>query len=147
MRFFSRLLVFALFLATLSATQAAERVLQIVAPADASVGGSASLLIAASTNTGGGEHLGFLHAEYSIDDGKTWKILFYETDLGETFSRRVDVAVAPTKSKTIVRARAAFRGGAAGDVDYAGAAIKWDGTWAQWRTPPTRYAVIYVGGR
>jgi len=145
MRFLSRFLVSALFFTVLAATQAAERGLQLVAPTDVPAGGSASVLISASTNFDG-ERVAFVHVEYSIDAGKTWQVLFYETDLGETFSRRADFSVAPTKGKAILRARAAFRS-AAGDVDYVGTPIQWDTTWAQWRTPPTRYAIIYVGGR
>lgn len=137
---------FVLFLGLCSTAFAAERALQIVAPAEVPAGGAASAVISASTNFEK-ETIAFLHIEYSIDNGKTWQVLSYETNAGEAFSRRLDFAVAPTKSKAIVRARAAYRGTAAGDVDYNGASIAWDGTWAQWRTPPTRYAVIYVGGR
>ena len=49
--------------------------------------------------------------------------------------------------KSIVRARVAFRGGKAGDVDYKGGAIQWSESWEKWRTPPTRFAIIYVTGR
>lgn len=145
MRFFSRFLISAFLLSLFAITHAAERNLQLVAPTDVPAGGAASVVISASTNYTG-EHVAFVHVEYSIDAGKTWQVLFYETDLGETFSRRADFGVTPTKGKAILRARAAFRS-STGDVDYAGTPIQWDGTWAQWRTPPTRFAIIYVGGR
>jgi hypothetical protein len=63
---------------------------------------------------------------------------------GAELVRRVDFPVGGKGVKTIIRVRVAFRGGKAGDVDFAGAPIKWDSTWEKWRTPPTKFAIIYV---
>ncbi len=38
----------------------------------------------------------------------------------------------------------AFRGGKAGDVDFNGTPIQWDGSWGKWESPPTKIATIDV---
>jgi hypothetical protein len=122
--------------------QAANRTVKVVAPAEVSSGSPVTVLVSASTDAEDGEQIGFLHAQYSIDDGKTWVGLCFETNLGDEWTRRFELNPAPKGGKLIVRARAAFRGGKAGDVDFSGAAIAWNDSWEKWRTPPTKYAII-----
>ena len=62
---------------------------------------------------------------------------------GTELSRNASFAVNTLGGKAIVRVRVAFRGGAAGDVDYKGGAIQWDDSWQKWRSPTTKYAIIY----
>jgi hypothetical protein len=127
--------------------QAASRSVTVDAPASAEPGSSVTATIRASTDATDGEQIGFLHAEYSTDDGKTWTQFCFATNAGPELVRTISFAVGGKGSKSIVRARAAFRGGKAGDVDYRGGPIQWDDTWEKWRTPPTRIVIIYVGGR
>jgi hypothetical protein len=119
-------------------------VVKIIAPAEAKTGSSVKVAVIASTDAVDGEQIGFLHADYSIDDGKTWTQFFYENDSGAELARSVSFSVGAKGVKTLIRARVAFQGGKAGDVDFKGNAIQWSGTWEKWRTPPTRFAIIYV---
>ncbi len=89
------------------------------------------------------ERIGFLHADYSIDEGKTWNPACYAVNSGPDLSRQVSFAINAKGGKAIIRVRVAFRGGAAGDVDCKGGAIKWDDSWQKWRSPTTKYAIIY----
>lgn len=126
---------------------AANRALNIVAPAEAAPGSQVTVTILASTDAAGGEEIGFVHADYSNDDGKTWTQFCYAEKSGAEFSRQVSFPAGAKGVKSIVRVRAAFRGGKAGDVDFKGGAIQWGDTWEKWRTPPTKFAIIYVTGR
>ncbi len=126
---------------------AANRTLNIVAPTEVTSGSEVKVTILASTDAGGGEEIGFVHADYSNDDGKTWTQFCYAEKSGSEFSRQVSFPAGAKGVKSIVRARVAFRGGKAGDVDFKGGAIQWGDTWEKWRTPPTRFAIIYVTGR
>jgi len=126
---------------------AANRVLDVIAPTEVTPGSQVSVTILASTDAGDGEQVGFVHADYSNDDGKTWTQFCYAEKSGSDFSRQVSFPAGAKGVKCIIRARVAFRGGKAGDVDFKGGAIQWGDTWEKWRTPPTRFAIIYVKGR
>ncbi len=127
--------------------QAANRVLFISAPPEVAPGDTVSVSIIASTDTDDGEEIGFLHAEYSIDAGKTWLPIVYAQKAG-TITEKQFVFVAVTNGvRTLIRARAAFRGGKAGDVDRLGNAIDWNGSWENWRAPCAKFAIIYVKDR
>lgn len=141
-----RILLFLLTVIALPA-HAANRVLDIIAPAEVTPGSQVSVTILASTDAGGGEQVGFVHADYSNDDGKTWTKFCYAEQSGAEFSRQISFPAGAKGVKCIIRARVAFRGGKAGDVDFKGGAIQWGDTWEKWRTPPTRFAIIYVNGR
>jgi hypothetical protein len=123
---------------------ASNRVLQITAPKSVEAGATAHAKIVVSTDAGKSEQIGFLQVEYSVDGGETWTVLCYDQDVGAQASREVDVTVGASGVETIVRARAAFRGGVAGDVDFDGKSIKWDTSWENWANPPARQAVIVV---
>lgn len=117
---------------------------RIAAPAEAAAGSNVTITVIASTDAADGEQIGFLHADYSTDEGKTWTQFCYAEKSGAELSRSVSFSVGAKGVKTLIRARVAFRGGKAGDVDFKGNAIQWSDTWEKWRTPPTRFAIIYV---
>jgi len=123
---------------------AVNRAISIEAPAAAAAGSTVSVTIQAGTDANDGEQIGFVHAEYSIDDGMTWTQFCYAEKSGTKLSRQAIFAVNAKGGKAIIRVRVAFRGGAAGDVDYQGGAIQWSDSWSKWRSPPTKYAIIYV---
>jgi hypothetical protein len=126
---------------------AANRVLFISAPPEVAPGGTVTVSISASTDAGDGEEIGFLHAEYSIDAGKTWSPIIYAQKVGPMTDKQIVFVAGANGVKTLIRARAAFRGGKAGDVDRLGNAIDWNGSWENWRAPCTKFAIIYVTGR
>ena len=139
----TRLLACVLLLAAIPA-MAANRIVTIVAPAEVRSGDKLEVLIATSTDVPDGERIGFLHSEYSLDGGKTWNSFTFEEKLGRSASRTLVLTAGKAGTKVIVRARVAFRGGAAGDVDFKGGAIQWATTWEKWLTPPARNQIIYV---
>lgn len=124
---------------------AVERLLQIEAPAAAPERATVEVTVRASTDAGGAEQVGFLHVDYSVDDGKTWTAVCYDQNLGGAAVRTLRVPTGAAGKRTLVRAKAAYRGGVAGDVDYRGGAIQWQTTWATWGEPPTRTVAIKVG--
>jgi len=126
---------------------AANRVVAISAPAEVSPGGSVTVTINASTDAGDGEEVGFLHAEYSTDAGKTWSPIIYAQQSGAALGKQIVFLAGASGVKSLIRVRAAFRGGKAGDVDFKGNAIEWNGSWENWRAPCTKFAIIYVNGR
>jgi hypothetical protein len=125
---------------------AQERVLSIAAPAAVSAGTDVHVEITASTTARDGEQIGFFQAEYSVDGGKTW-VPVYAENLGKSATRAVNFRAGSTSAPALVRVRVAFRGGKAGDVDFAGKPIAWGGTWGTWATPPARQAAIPITSR
>lgn len=123
---------------------AVERVVQIDAPPRAAAGSKVTVSTLVSTDAGNGEQIGFFHAEYSVDGGKTWTGYCYEETAGARATRNVTFPVGPAGSKALVRVRIAFRGGQAGDVDFNGAALKWKDSWEKWASPPAKIATITV---
>lgn len=123
---------------------AVERVVRIDAPATAPAGSKVTASVLARTDAGNGEQIGFFHAEYSVDGGKTWTGFCYEEKARHTATRVVTFTVGAAGSKALVRGRIAFRGGLAGDVDFNGAAIKWKDTWESWDSPPAKSSMILV---
>ena len=126
---------------------AVERVLKITAPVFAGPNSRIEVVVKASTDAGAKEQVGFLQVEVSIDSGKTWKGICYEQSVGPAVVRQIGIDAGAAGTKVVVRARAAYRGGAAGDVDFSGAAIKWQDTWDKWAEPPTRLATIEIKPR
>ena len=126
---------------------AVNRVVRISAPASAAAGSKLNIPILVSTDAGGGEHIGFFHAEFSTDSGKTWIALCYEEKTGPKATRFARLTAGSAGSKILVRVRIAFRGGVAGDVDYKGAAIDWSNAWEKWQEPPAKIATISVVAR
>ncbi len=131
-------LLLPLLLLAVAPVFAVQRVFEIAAPASAAPGVPIEVSIHASTDAAPGEQIGFLHVQFSIDGGGVWTGLCYEQNLGPAVARRFSITIGPAGSKTLVRARVAFRGGAAGDVDYTGAPIKWQDSWEKWQRPPAR---------
>jgi hypothetical protein len=124
---------------------AADREVVIVGPSTARAGAVLSVSVRADT-WARGEKIGFFHAQYSMDGGTTWKDLCFDENVGTSATRQVAITAGAAGTKVVVRSRVAFRGGAAGDVDFKGQPIDWAGTWEKWRGPPTRYLVIPVAG-
>ena len=124
--------------------QAVERLLKIESPTVAISNTPIKVTVRAGTDAGAGEQIGFLHVEFSVDDGKTWKGLSFEQNLGPATARVLSVTTGSAGSKTMVRARVAFRGGKAGDVDFKGGAIKWQDTWNNWAEPPARIVTVEI---
>lgn len=121
-----------------------ERVVRIDAPASAAAGSKVTVSVLARTDAGSGEQIGFFHAEYSTDGGKTWTGFCYEEAAGVTATRLATFRVGGAGSKALMRVRIAFRGGLAGDVDFNGAALKWKDSWEKWQGPPAKFATINV---
>ena len=59
-------------------------------------------------------------------------------------TRALDFRTSAAGLPALVRVRAAFRGGAAQDVDFAGKPIDWGGSWGAWTTPPAKQVTISV---
>ncbi len=126
---------------------AVNRVVKITAPASAVAGTEVSISVIASTDAGGGEKIGFFHAEYSTDAGATWRSISYATNEGPSATHSAKFTAGSAGSKAIVRVRIAFRGGKTGDVDFNGKVIEWETTWAKWSEPPAKSATIAVVAR
>ena len=123
---------------------AANRVVTISAPPSVVAGTKVEVPVFAATDAGEGEQIGFFHGEYSVDDGRTWIGFCYEDHLGASATRHARFTAGNAGSKVIVRVRIAFREGPAGDVDFNGAALKWQDSWKGWEAPPAKYATITV---
>lgn len=121
----------------------AAREAAVELPASVSPGAPFEVGLLARTTAGGGERVGFLHAEITADGGRTWTPLAMEQDLPAEVRRAVRF-VAPDAGTLRVRLRVAFRGGLAGDVDQNGAALRWTTDWVAWRSPPTVVAETMV---
>ena len=124
--------------------EAVERKLHIEAPATISPGQPLAVTIFASTDAGQGEQVGFLQAEVSVDDGKTWTAICYLQKSGPKVVHKANLKPGAAGTAVQLRVRAAFRDGPAGDVDFSGTAIVWDKTWDAWKSPPTKHARIAV---
>ena len=143
----ARLLLPFLLLSGVSAFAAgANRVLSVEGPSVVQPGTDVHVVVTASTSVTDGEGIGFLHAEYSVDNGKKWTPVYAEK-LGRSASQDVNFKVGAAGTTAIVRARAAFRGGKAGDVDFSGVPIAWGGSWGTWVTPPAKVVSIAVKGK
>jgi hypothetical protein len=136
-------ILFLLSLLTVVPALAVTRTLSLTAPATAKPGSNIHVEVAASTDAADAEQIGFLHAEYSADGGKTW-VPVYAENLGRKGMKGVDIPAGAEGTKALVRARVAFRGGKAGDVDFSGAPIQWGSSWGKWETPPAKSATISV---
>ncbi len=121
----------------------AERRLEIEAPEVAKPNQDVAVTITASTDAAG-EQVGFLQVETSVDGGKTWTAVCYLDQCGPRVQQGAWIKSGEVGSVLQLRARAAFRDGLAGDVDYRGAALMWQGSWKHWESPPSRYAEIRV---
>lgn len=130
-------------LATGVTAHAVERSLTISAPTSVQADQLAAVTIEASTDALG-EQVGFLHVEFSTDEGRTWKAVCYLQNSGQRVVQPAQLKPGPAGSVIELRARAAFRDGLAGDVDYRGAAILWQGNWKVWGNPPAKHVVIKV---
>lgn len=141
-----RFLVYLPVLLALLAAAKAQPILRtsvIDAPAEVGPGTKVEIHLSAATDAGQGEHIGFFHAEYSADGGRTWIPLAMEQQLGRAVLRRIEIT-AGQAGALLVRLRVAFRGGLAGDVDYRGAALRWSRDWNEWRCPPAILAKIMI---
>lgn len=124
------------------AAGAVERTLQLTAPAEVKAGEEFWIAVVAATDAGHGERIGFLQMEYRAE-GTAWVALCYLNDIGPDLKREFRLP-AELVGKIEVRVRVAFRDGLSGDVDFAGAAIRWPDTWEEWAEPPARRAEIVV---
>ncbi len=122
---------------------AANRTLVITAPPSVRPGDSIHVTVTASTDATDGEQISFFQSEYSTDGGKSW-VPVYAEKVGRSATRAFDFPAGAEGSRALVRARMAFRGGKAGDVDFAGTQIAWGGSWGKWETPPAKQASIKV---
>lgn len=123
---------------------AAERHLELNAPSTAKPGEMVEVVASAGTDFGRGEQIGFFHGEYSIDGGRTWTGFCYDQGLGPAATRNARLKAGAAGSELRVRVRVAFRDGLAGDVDFRGAAIRWQDSWEEWAEPPARHAVVRI---
>lgn len=137
-----------LFLAAGLSAWAAEvtRNIQIDAPATAVAGKTVKITISASTEARGDEQIGFLQAESSTDGGKTWEGVCYDTKAGISAVRDAYPKAGKAGSVILLRVRVAFRS-SQGDVDFTGKPIDWNGTWQNWKTPPTKISRTVVVAR
>ncbi len=141
-RMLPRLILGVCFLGCASVGLAVERVLRIEAPAEAVADESVAVALVAGTKAGAHEQVGLLHVDVSRDGGGTWEGLRYLDNLGAETRQEFSLKMGPVGSVLVLRARVAFRGGLAGDVDVTGAAIRWHDVWADWLEPTTRRGVI-----
>jgi len=125
---------------------ATNRILTIDAPATVRAGSDVHVTIMASTDATDGEQIWFFHPEYSIDGGKTW-VPVYAEKVGRSATRTVDFVAGAAGSTALVRARMAFRGGKAGDVDVTGAPIAWGGAWGKWEAPTAKQVTVKILSR
>ena len=123
---------------------AATREVTIAAPDTAVSGSAVTVAVSASTNIGSNEQIGFIHSDYSVDGGVTWTAISYATNAGTKSTRTATFTAGAAGSKVMIRMKVAFRGGLAGDVDYTGKPIAWDGSWAKWQEPPAKNATIAI---
>ncbi len=133
-----------LLLLIASPVYAVNRVLMIAAPVLAVADSKITISVFASTNAGGGEQIGFFHVEYSTDGGKTWTGFCYAENAGISAIRTASLKTGPAGSKTLLRVRIAYRGGAAGDVDFNGTTINWADSWGKWREPPAKISTTTI---
>ena len=124
--------------------QAVERSLKIYAPTRAKANLSITVDVRASTDAGAGEQIGFIQVEVSADGGKTWTAICFDQDLGPSTVRHLTAKTGEAGTSTLIRAKAAYRGGVAGDVDFTGTAINWQDSWVEWSTPPARMVHIEI---
>lgn len=120
------------------ASFALTRTVDITPPGAVYAGQTFSVSTSASTDAGGGEQIGFYHAQYSTDGGTNWTWFAGDVNAGASATRNATITAGAAGSTIMIRVRIAFRGGSAGDVDYAGGAINWEGSWDAWQTPPTK---------
>ncbi len=140
---FTRLLAALFILVGAGSAVAVTRTLTLTAPATVKPGAAVQVIVAAGTDAADGEQIGFFHSEYSTDGGKTWMPVYAEK-VGRSFTQRIDFKAGAEETKALVRSHIAFRGGKAGDVDYAGSPIAWDGSWSKWEAPPAKQIMIDV---
>jgi hypothetical protein len=144
-RSFRRLAAWGAILGMLASVgQAVERTLELTAPATVVAGTPIPVMLAASTNAGQGERIGLFQADYSIDGGRTWTGLCYMDNIGPATRQERAISPGPAGTVVKVRLRVAFRDGLAGDVDYTGAAIRWNVGWGKWQEPPAKSVTIVV---
>lgn len=120
------------------------RTLSIAAPDQVAPGVDFTVTVTASTDAGEGEQIGFCQMDASHDGGRTWVPMAYLSNVGTSVRHPIHLQAGAEGSNVRVRVRVAFRDGLAGDVDYDGAAIKWEDSWAKWDEPPTKTAVVRV---
>ncbi len=142
---FRSLLLF-MTVAAVPAFAAVNRTVTITTPASAKAGEPLQFSVTVATEAGDAEQVAFFHAEYSNDNGTTWQTRYAE-NVGRKVTRQIDFQAGPAGSKALVRVRVAFRGGKAGDVDYTGGKIDWNGSWTKWETPPAKHASITISAR
>jgi len=140
----TRLLLTLSLLLTVLPLRAVERYVKIEAVPTAQPGQNYRATILAGTDAGEGEQIGMFQVDISLDDGKTWTGARYLDGLGASTTQGIDIPIGPTTSPVRLRVRVAFRGGLAGDVDYRGAAIRWQESWDKWEEPPAKSVVIQV---
>lgn len=126
------------------ALAAVNRVFTLTLPAAVPAGARVDVAVRMSTDAGEGEAIAFMQAEYSTDGGRTWTGAWAEQDLGTTADRGFSFTAGAAGTECRVRVRVAYRGGVAGAVDCAGAAIRWFDTWKNWHEPPAKSAAIAV---
>jgi len=120
-----------------------SRVLSLAGPAAVNPGSGVTVVVTVSTDATDGEEIGFFHAEFSTDSGKSWKPVYLDK-LGRSASQPINFQAGADGTTALVRVRIAFRGGKAGDVDYSGGPIAWEGSWGKWTTPPAKSISIKV---
>jgi len=120
------------------------RTLSVAAPEQVAPGADFTVAVTARTDAGKGEQVGFFQMDASHDGGRTWVPMAYLSNVGTSVRHPIHLQAGAEGSNVRVRVRVAFRDGLAGDVDYVGAAIKWEESWAKWSEPPTKTAVVRV---
>jgi hypothetical protein len=120
------------------------RELNIAAPDEVAADANFTVTVTVSSDAGEGEQIGFCQMDVSHDGGRTWVPTAYVSNVGANLRHPMHLQAGAAGTEMRVRVRVAFRDGLAGDVDYAGAAIKWEGSWAAWDEPPAKSVVVRV---
>lgn len=123
---------------------APDRGLFIAAPNVVRTGQPIQVEVTAFTRLRDGEHVAFLQVEKSLNNGQSWEAIAYKSGMARRGDHWFQLEVGSTPQEILIRARAAFRDGAAGDVDQHGQRLDWDGTWESWAQPPAITATVTV---
>src|SRR5882757_6327592 len=97
---FTRLLAAVFILVGAGSAMAATRTHTLTAPSTVKPGAAVQVIVAASTDAGDGEQIGFFHSEYSTDGGKTWTAV-YDEKLGPTAIRPFEIKAGAEGTKII----------------------------------------------
>lgn len=136
--------MFMLMMLGMPGALAVERTLEIAAPATVASGQTFTVVVSASTIGAEGERIGFFQVDALMAGESDWTPLCYLDNIETSHRQEISLTAGKAGGQIKVRARIAFRDGFAGDVDYTGAALRWNDTWGNWDEPPAKSVIIAI---